>query len=293
MSEDEITAELEDQAVTAVKRFTVKKESGIQNTNTYMLTFARSSIPQSIKAGYNNIGVEVYVPNPLRCFTCQHFGHGSKSCRNSVVCSRCGDDHDGTSCTNAAKCANCGNDHVASSKSCPVWQTESKIIKIKCEQNISYNDAKQLVKKQSTSPSTLHYSAAVSRPVATSSIHCQTDLSWIISDQPVPTKSVTPPKSVEHQPSYSITYSTAETQTSNQNVGQFDPAVTAPAVDIVHSSKKGKKKLNRQAARVPSPPEVPVHNSFEPLDMEVTPSLETRRSSSPSRLRGRSPIEPP
>ncbi|XP_071091228.1 uncharacterized protein [Haliotis cracherodii] len=120
MSEEEIATELEDQAVTAVKRFTIKKDGVITNTNTYLMTFARTSLPQSIKAGYFHIGVDVYVPNPLRCYKCQHFGHGFKSCRNSVVCHRCGDSHESSDCDHDLKCANCSGPHVASSKSCPV-----------------------------------------------------------------------------------------------------------------------------------------------------------------------------
>ncbi|XP_071091449.1 uncharacterized protein [Haliotis cracherodii] len=245
MSEDEITAELDNQAVTAVKRFTVKKENSRQNTNTYLLTFARASLPQSIKAGYNNIGVEVYVPNPLRCFNCQHFGHGSKSCRYTVICYRCGGDHDGSSCVQEIKCANCGNDHVASSKSCPVWQTESKIMKVKCEQNMSYLDAKKLVKNQSTTPSTLNYSAAVSQPVSTSSIKCQTDLSWIHSDQPVLTKSISPTKPSESQPCSSISQNTVQTQT----VRTSDPVVTETAVEIVHLSKQEKERKEKTESK--------------------------------------------
>ncbi|XP_071094515.1 uncharacterized protein [Haliotis cracherodii] len=68
MSEDEIATELEDQAVTAVKRFTFKKDGVITNTNTFLMKFARTTLPQSIKAGYFHIGVDVYVPNPLRCY---------------------------------------------------------------------------------------------------------------------------------------------------------------------------------------------------------------------------------
>ncbi|XP_071115884.1 uncharacterized protein [Haliotis cracherodii] len=94
MSEDEITTELGDQAVTAVRRFTFKKDGIITKTNTYLMTFARTTLPQSIKAGYFSIGVDVYVPNPLRCYKCQRFGHGSKSCHSSVACHRCGDSHD-------------------------------------------------------------------------------------------------------------------------------------------------------------------------------------------------------
>ncbi|XP_048246319.1 uncharacterized protein LOC125377331 [Haliotis rufescens] len=107
MSEDDIAKELDQQSVTAVKRFTVKRDGVVQLTNTYLFTFARTTIPESIKAGYCNIGVEVYIPNPLRCYTCQAFGHGSKSCHASAVCYRCGDKHEATDCRKDVKCANC------------------------------------------------------------------------------------------------------------------------------------------------------------------------------------------
>ncbi|XP_048253969.1 uncharacterized protein LOC125381460 [Haliotis rufescens] len=100
MSEQEITDELTTEGVTAVKRFTMKSRDGdIITSNTHLLTFALSALPKSIEAGYLNIGVEVYVPNTLRCFTCQKFGHGSKSCNHSVFCQRCGGGHDNTNCT--------------------------------------------------------------------------------------------------------------------------------------------------------------------------------------------------
>ncbi|XP_048256674.1 uncharacterized protein LOC125382653 [Haliotis rufescens] len=109
MLEDDIAKELE-QSVTAVKRFTFKKDGVVQPPNTYLFTFARTSIPQSIKAGHCNIGVEVYIPNLLRCYICQVFGHGSKSFHASAGCYRCGDKHEATDCRKLkdVKCSNCG-----------------------------------------------------------------------------------------------------------------------------------------------------------------------------------------
>ena len=71
MTEETITKELADHGVIHVKRFTVKTSAGVSNTNTYLMTFSCASLPQDIKAGYHNIKVEVYVPNPLRCYKCQ------------------------------------------------------------------------------------------------------------------------------------------------------------------------------------------------------------------------------
>ena len=40
-----------------------------------------------------------------------------------------------------AKCANCSGDHSANSKDCPQWEKERKILKIKCENNLSFPEA--------------------------------------------------------------------------------------------------------------------------------------------------------
>ncbi|XP_071086596.1 uncharacterized protein [Haliotis cracherodii] len=203
MSKDDIAKELEQQSVTAVRRFTFKKDGVVQPTNTYLFTFARTSFPQSIKAGYCSIGVEVYIPSPLRCCNCQAFGHGSKYCHASAVCYCCGDEHESTDCRKDVKCSNCGGNHMASSDSCPVWKRESQIMRIKTELNVSYHKAKKRIEELTTSTSTISYSAAVSRPPVTSaSIDCQTYLTWAKSVQPLPTasmqKQAVPPSSVTH-----------------------------------------------------------------------------------------------
>ncbi|XP_067676359.1 uncharacterized protein [Haliotis asinina] len=288
MSEDEITTELKDQAVTAVKRFTIKKDGVIINTNTYLMTFARSSLPDSIKAGYFNIGVEVYVPTPLRCYKCQKFGHGSNSCRNSPVCHRCGDNHDGTDCQKDLKCCNCNGTHAASSKSCPVWQTESHIMKLKCQNNISYLEAKKLFQTQTTPPLTKTYSAAVSRSVVTSSVLCQTDLTWVKSEKPVLS-----PKQATAQVILSTSGSQTDVQPESSQTPTLQRASSQPAT--VQSKRKKGKKLNRNLSLTDSSPsEVPLQNSFGPLDMDVTLSQQDkRRNSSSSHSRERSPIEAP
>ena len=74
-TEENITEYLKKQGVTACKRFTIKKDGNFIETNTLLLTFNTTTLPKSLKTIYRIIPVEVYIPNPLRCFNCQRFGH--------------------------------------------------------------------------------------------------------------------------------------------------------------------------------------------------------------------------
>ena len=46
-------------------------------------------------------------------------------------------------CQRPAKCVNCSGKHPANSKQCPAWEKENKILKIKCEQNILFPEARK------------------------------------------------------------------------------------------------------------------------------------------------------
>ncbi|GFX63647.1 uncharacterized protein TNCV_2824331 [Trichonephila clavipes] len=43
--------------------------------------------------------VREYIPNPLRCFNCQRYGHSKNVCRGQPTCPRCGEvGHDSNDC---------------------------------------------------------------------------------------------------------------------------------------------------------------------------------------------------
>ena len=139
VSEDEMVDELAPQGVLTAKRITIQKGARLIETNTFILTFDCPTPPKYIKAGYLNIEVRLYIPNPLRCFKCQKYGHGQGSCRGSQVCIRCNQGgHDGTTCQNPHFCANCKGAHMASSKDCPMWSREKEVQRIKTERNVSF-----------------------------------------------------------------------------------------------------------------------------------------------------------
>ena len=153
--EDEIVDYLREQGVTACKRFKIKKDHDTVETNTLLLTFNSINVPKSLKIFYRVVPVDIYVPNPLRCFNCQRFGHHENNCPVDLgsVCANCGaggHDHHTSACKNKPKCVNCGKEHVSRSNECEIWKKEKEIMKIKTTKNITYLEAKKLFDSQST-----------------------------------------------------------------------------------------------------------------------------------------------
>ena len=72
--------------------------------------------------------VRSYVPEPLRCFKCQAYGHVQKHCkRESELCGVCSQRHRTSECISALRngesreacCPNCGGKHHVWSRHCP------------------------------------------------------------------------------------------------------------------------------------------------------------------------------
>ena len=73
------------------------------------------------------------------------YGHHENKCNRQALGINCGmPEHCASGqCQRPAKCVNCSGDHPANSKECPQWEKENKILKIKCEQNISFPEARK------------------------------------------------------------------------------------------------------------------------------------------------------
>ncbi|GFQ88624.1 uncharacterized protein TNCT_19671 [Trichonephila clavata] len=83
--EQEILEGLREQKVCEVRRITIRRDGQIVNTKHLILTFACPDLPQTITAGYLRCSVYPYIPNPLRCFQCQGFGHSKTTCRGKAT----------------------------------------------------------------------------------------------------------------------------------------------------------------------------------------------------------------
>ncbi|GFT93217.1 RNA-directed DNA polymerase from mobile element jockey, partial [Trichonephila clavipes] len=145
----EILEGFSSQGVIQVRRITLKKDTTLIPTKHLILTFSSPTLPQSIKAGYLNCKIRPYIPNPLRCFKCQRFGHSQTACRGQLTCSRCASvGHSSADCSLAQKCVNCSQAHSSDSKQCPKWKAEKEIQAIKTNRNISYLEARKLIAPQ-------------------------------------------------------------------------------------------------------------------------------------------------
>ncbi|XP_071105275.1 uncharacterized protein [Haliotis cracherodii] len=260
MPEDDIAKELEQQSVTTVKRFTFKNDGVVEPINTYLFTLDMDRSPAMALLCVTAAMTSTRKLTAGRMFSVQ---------------------------------TTVGTIWLFS-KSCPVMKRESQIKRVKTEQNVSYHEAKKRVKGLTTSISTITYSAAVSRhPVTTASIDCQTDLIWVKSVQPLPAaaikKTAVPPSSVTPLKPKIVKH--VESQTLKL-VTESEPEIVKLTIKERRLLKKKQQNEQLQTSKATSPLEV--HNSFGPLEMEVTPSSHDNNRGTPkSRSRDISPVEAP
>ena len=191
VSDEEILRELKQHGVDAAKRIIVKKDGKTIETDTIVLTFNKPTLPTKIPVAYLMVKVDVYVPNPLRCFRCQQFGHIQSRCRQTAACGRCGaKDHIDKDCQNSPCCVNCGEDHTSFSKKCLVYQKEFAIQRIKVIEKVAYPAAKRTYEAQQAKNNVNYAKATTSGiatpkadatrvAIATKSVEVQTDVQWV------------------------------------------------------------------------------------------------------------------
>lgn len=187
-SEDEIKENLASEGVTHVRRIKIWKNNNLVNTNTLILTFKNPVRPEKLHILKEIITVTPYIPNPLRCFQCQKFGHHENNCKNTPVCVNCAGvgNHHEDSCDKPVKCANCQGDHPANSNKCPDWITEKDVTKVKFTNNITYPEARKIVKNKPTQFTTIVQSSMKS----TRSVGVQTvEVGTQTTELPIPATS--------------------------------------------------------------------------------------------------------
>ncbi|GBN97324.1 hypothetical protein AVEN_34543-1 [Araneus ventricosus] len=232
-SEEKITEELKNQGVIHVRRITIRRDGQLLNTKHLILTFDSNKLPENIKAGYMRLSVRTYIPNPLRCFKCQRFGLWKTSCRGTLTCARCAEvGHESTDCIRTEKCVNCKGEHTSFSRNCFAWKQEKEIISTKIKKQISYQEARKLVKSHTPTPGN-SYVSAVKKSTAPSTQTNQDISADSTSKQSVPIPS-TPP---------------AITNLSNPSIPSVAPLCenTSASPDLTDFKLDSKKKLKKDS----------------------------------------------
>lgn len=148
LKDEELLNYLRSENVVHVRRINRGKEKN--PTNILILTFGGTELPDRIYCGYLTYKIRIFYPNPLRCYQCQKFGHGSKNCRSSTACGFCAESHNTELCPRNCepKCFNCKDSHPAYSRNCIHFLRETEIIKIKVDQKTTFENARRLFKQQ-------------------------------------------------------------------------------------------------------------------------------------------------
>ena len=149
-TEQELLDGLESQGVLKARCCMRKNSSGVlERSGTYFLKFNSPDLPNDIKICFENIPVKPYVPNPLRCYNCQLFGHSKTHCKKQTVCAKCAEEgHTYETCQNPPKCRNCEGPHASSDKTCRIWILEKEIQAYKTLNNVSFKEAREVVSKR-------------------------------------------------------------------------------------------------------------------------------------------------
>ena len=170
---------LQELGVVEVHRVTVKSDTEKVTTNTLFLTFNTWEMPKEITVGYLKVKVALFVPNPMRCFNCNKFGHTSQRCKVAAKCQWCGKDkHEGW-CEGPKLCSNWSGPHTSLAQDWPVWQKEIQHICV--EKRISFLEARQLVeaKMLTVVSGSKSYVAAASIRKEMKTVECQLSLMWV------------------------------------------------------------------------------------------------------------------
>jgi hypothetical protein len=130
----------------SVKRIMHRDQGELVPTKTVILTF-KEEIPSEVTIAWQLFKTATYVPKPLRCLKCNHFGHHVTRCKSTkTICYFCVGEHAYADCQlkgnlTSAKCANCGQNHSTACHKCPYYKETQTALQIREEEKISYRDA--------------------------------------------------------------------------------------------------------------------------------------------------------
>lgn len=155
-TDDQILKALKKDDAIDIYRFQKKVSGALLPLPIYLITFNKTELPEKVTIGWTKCKVRQYIPRPRRCFKCQRYGHGAKTCRaESSACATCGqsmDDDHPQPCNQPPSCVNCHRDHPSSSRTCSAYHQEEEILAVQTRGRLRYSDAKKQVLARRVEP---------------------------------------------------------------------------------------------------------------------------------------------
>ena len=138
-------------------RRVIKKIGGKDIVTAQVILCYDHELPTHVFIGWKRYRVDMYIPDPLRCYRCQRYGHKAAKCNGKERCSVCSGPHSVKYCpqrienengkdSKETKCANCQGNHPTSYRGCS-----------------KYKEAKEVTKIQFTAQSRMTYAQAISK----------------------------------------------------------------------------------------------------------------------------------
>jgi len=125
-------------------------------TKTCVVTYDEElALSVTLKFDFLSYKVRHYVSNSMQSKYCFQFGHSSKHCRHTAVCSHCSSvGHSADKCQlTATKCTNCDGNHAANSKLCTKYVQIKHILAVATSDKQSNRDAARNLHQSLNRPS--------------------------------------------------------------------------------------------------------------------------------------------
>ena len=108
----------------------------------------KGPLPEKLVWNYQVFYIRPYIYDPVRCFRCQFYGHGSSSCNGKITCPFCCANHHLKECPSkrdgkSPLCFSCNESHMAGSRACEFFKQAAIIEKQRHAGEISYEESRK------------------------------------------------------------------------------------------------------------------------------------------------------
>ena len=100
MEDEEISAAT---SVVTAKRIEKTISGQRKRTGQVIVTFEGEELPEFKYMGWRRFRIQKYIPEPIRCYKCQHYGHKAITCKQQEKCPICAGKHNTKNCDKVSK----------------------------------------------------------------------------------------------------------------------------------------------------------------------------------------------